>query len=256
MTAPLGTITNSVGTLTTGHVVTASEWNTAVGGIYTYINSTLLNGALNKFINKGDILVHDGTNLQALAVGTNTQVLTADSTQATGVKWAAPSAVPLNTNGDTLYYNSGALQRLPIGTTGQLLTVAAGLPAWSSNAPSGVVPIGGIIMWSGSLSALPTGFSLCDGSTVNGVVSPNLQGLFVVGAGNNGPAATGGMGLLAVGGPNGDLSAGAGLGPAHTHTLPGQSAGGSGGIVCQNLPTSSATITPRYYALAYIIRNT
>lgn len=38
---------------------------------------------------KGDILTHDGTNRVRLAVGTNDQVLTADSAQANGIKWAA-----------------------------------------------------------------------------------------------------------------------------------------------------------------------
>lgn len=40
---------------------------------------------------KGDVTVYNGTNNVRLAVGSNTQVLTADSTQATGVKWAAAS---------------------------------------------------------------------------------------------------------------------------------------------------------------------
>lgn len=41
---------------------------------------------------KGDIVVHDGTIEQRLAVGADTFVLTADAAQATGVKWAAASA--------------------------------------------------------------------------------------------------------------------------------------------------------------------
>jgi len=41
------------------------------------------------------------------------------------------------------------------------------------------VPSGGIIMWSGSISAVPSGYYLCDGS--NG--TPNLKDSFVVGAG-------------------------------------------------------------------------
>ena len=38
---------------------------------------------------KGDILVHNGTAWVDLGVGSNDQVLTADSAQAAGVKWAA-----------------------------------------------------------------------------------------------------------------------------------------------------------------------
>jgi hypothetical protein len=38
---------------------------------------------------KGDLAVSNGTTLVRLGVGSNTQVLTADSTTATGLKWAA-----------------------------------------------------------------------------------------------------------------------------------------------------------------------
>ena len=42
------------------------------------------------------------------------------------------------------------------------------------------VPSGGIIMWSGSIGSIPSGYVLCDGQ--NG--TPNLKDSFVVGAGN------------------------------------------------------------------------
>ena len=42
------------------------------------------------------------------------------------------------------------------------------------------VPAGGIIMWSGSIGSIPSGYYLCDGT--NG--TPNLKDSFVVGAGN------------------------------------------------------------------------
>lgn len=44
----------------------------------------------------------------------------------------------------------------------------------------GFIPIGGIIMWSGSIASVPTGWSLCNGS--NG--TPDLRDRFIVGAGS------------------------------------------------------------------------
>ena len=41
---------------------------------------------------KGDVIVRDATTPQRLAIGANDQVLTADSAQALGVKWAAAAA--------------------------------------------------------------------------------------------------------------------------------------------------------------------
>ena len=52
-------------------------------------------------------------------------------------------------------------------------------------------PIGGIIMWSGQVSNIPSGWKLCDGN--NG--TPDLRGRFIVGASASGgydPGATGG----------------------------------------------------------------
>lgn len=43
------------------------------------------------------------------------------------------------------------------------------------------MPKGGIIMWSGAVAAIPAGFALCDGATVNGVQTPDLRGRFVAG---------------------------------------------------------------------------
>lgn len=41
---------------------------------------------------KGDVVTSAGSGAALLGVGTNTHVLTADSTQANGIKWAAPSS--------------------------------------------------------------------------------------------------------------------------------------------------------------------
>jgi len=42
------------------------------------------------------------------------------------------------------------------------------------------IPIGGIIMWSGSNSSLPTNWKFCDGSTYGSITTPDLRGRFVM----------------------------------------------------------------------------
>lgn len=61
-------------------------------------------------------------------------------------------------------------------------TADARIPA----ALAGIVPIGGILMWSGS--SVPGGWALCDGS--NG--TPNLVNRFIMGSTTGGAGATGG----------------------------------------------------------------
>jgi len=43
---------------------------------------------------------------------------------------------------------------------------------------NGTIPVGGIIMWSGTIAAIPSGWALCNGS--NG--TPDLRNTFVIGA--------------------------------------------------------------------------
>jgi microcystin-dependent protein len=57
--------------------------------------------------------------------------------------------------------------------------VVAGGSIFSGNTI--LVPVGTILMWSGSVASIPAGWSLCDGS--NG--TPDLRGRFVIGAGGS-----------------------------------------------------------------------
>jgi microcystin-dependent protein len=138
-------------------------------------------------------------------------------------------------------------------------------PSFPSGA--GLVPSGCIVMWSGSVASIPSGWALCDGSSGR----PDLRNRFVVGAGST----------YSVGGTGGSADA---IVVSHTHTIndPGHlhlSSGSIGGSLqgfsisdndnTLSNPTSTATtgITvnstgssgtnanlPPYFALAYIIK--
>jgi len=69
------------------------------------------------------------------------------------------------------------------------------------------LPVGAIILWSGAVAAIPTGFILCNGSGG----SPDLRNTFVIGAGSTyAPSNTGGATTVTL--------AEANL-PAHTHAV-------------------------------------
>ena len=80
-------ITNDVGDIT---AVTAG---TGISGGGTSGAVTITNSMATEIDAKGDLVVGTGADtFSRLAVGTNNHVLTADSTTATGLKWAAPAS--------------------------------------------------------------------------------------------------------------------------------------------------------------------
>jgi len=82
---------------------------------------------------KGDLIVATASgSVTNQSVGSNNQVLTADSAQADGVKWANGSAATLTTTGDILYASAANTPaRLGIGSAGQVLSISSGVPTWS-----------------------------------------------------------------------------------------------------------------------------
>jgi len=107
---------------------------------------------------------------------------------------------------------------------------------------------GMIILWSGSVESIPTGFALCDGNND----TPDLRDKFVIGAGNShAPDNTGGESSHAhditdqdTGGPSSLGDGGTFVNqtgsPVHTHNLTGE--------------TDSKNTLPPYYALCYIMK--
>ena len=149
----------------------------------------------------------------------------------------------------------------------------------TSDSLAGGIPLGGIIMWSGtgSTTAVPTGFTLCDGNSgnpVNGITIPDLRDKFIVGAN----AVTGsdstypGVSMNQSGG-----SANAVL-LSHTHTQTSSGTNDDGGShspqgspasgTLSNISTTGVNVNnaasttqtgcdanlPPYFALAYIMR--
>ena len=81
--------------------------------------------------------------------------------------------------------NAGALSATSLSVTGNISAGTAG--AFSGY---GTIPVGGIIMWSGSASNIPDGWKLCNGSNN----TPDLRNRFIVGAGDEyGVGHTGGQ---------------------------------------------------------------
>ena len=76
----------------------------------------------------------------------------------------------------------------------------------------GGVPVGGIIMWSGSF--VPDGWALCDGGTApDGTPTPNLINSFIKATNLGGIGSTGGSGT------SGGTAINTSMLPSHTHTI-------------------------------------
>lgn len=102
----LSSITRAVdGTTANSHSAGASCYP-----VFTAVDADQANRIASTLTTKGDIMVTDGTVIARLPIGTDTYLLTADSTQTYGVKWAvAPASGGLNTT------TEGAIMVMDIG---------------------------------------------------------------------------------------------------------------------------------------------
>jgi len=143
----------------------------------------------------GSISTQDATAISVSGgtVGGTTIVNTSGNVTASGTTTLSGTAIAsgtLNVTGNLQLDGSA-------GSSGQVIVSSgSGTPIWGSGFPSG-----GIIMWSGSIASIPSGWYLCDGN--NG--TPNLKDRMVIGAGN----------LYAVNATGGSKDA---IVVSHTHT--------------------------------------
>ena len=135
---------------------------------------------------------------------------------------------------------------------------------------NGTIPIGGIIMWSGTTSDIPAGWALCNGVASNGLTPPDLRDRFIVGAGSAySPKAVGGASTHTLAATNlptfsityGDIYHSEGGG---TVTVPNNKGSGDSdtdnkGMEMSRTATYTGSATaidhrPPYMALCYIMR--
>ena len=123
--------------------------------------------------NFADQTLWEGQFLTSL-YGTSTLISTANITQG-GTSTKKIIATSLTTMPVKLDV-SGAVNAtsLNVGTTANATSFVG----------NGTIPIGGIIMWSGTIALIPTGWALCNGQTSNSRVTPNLVDKFIVAAGS------------------------------------------------------------------------
>ena len=140
-----------------GDIPTAAGYNADVENCCNYINDNIV-AALNVLTgqDKGAMYTYDAlTQTMGVIPGptNNDDVLTADSTAASGMSYKAPTALSVNVfKGDiTVQDGLDNLTRLGVGANGTILTADAtaltGLK-WLPKDLSGVYPTGAIVAWS------------------------------------------------------------------------------------------------------------
>ena len=121
------------GGATVKHVLTSADLNFYTAGVAT-ADAAVPESVVTA---KADLLVASASGVvDNLAVGTNNQVLTADSTQTLGMKWATPTDVNLTLNAQT-----GTTYTLVTGDVNKLVTLS-NASAVTVTVPNGVFTTG------------------------------------------------------------------------------------------------------------------
>ena len=252
----------STGTITSNGTLTSNGITNITGSLY-------LDGGLGA---NGQVLTSVGST--ATPVWSSLGTMSAQNSNAVAITGGAIATTgTLNVTGSLTM--DGAL-----GGNGQVLTSvgSTNTPVWSTITFPASFTTGMIILWSGSVASIPSGWALCNG----GSGTPDLRNRFVVGAGSTySPNNTGGSANATLVSHNHTASSGNAGSHSHTYSQPSGSvaAGAGSGIFPPTAVSSSTTGTtssignhnhtvsvnssgtsatnanlPPYYALAYIMK--
>jgi hypothetical protein len=245
--------------------------NNTVGGFAILIKTSsstglsIPNGATQLVYCDGSEFYLSGQNITTATASTPNTVVLRDGSGnfAANIITSSLAGVNVSSSG-TLAVTGGLTLDGAAGTSGQVMVSAgaSNTPTWGNAFASGM-----IMLWSGSIATIPSGWLLCDGTSG----TPNLRDRFIVGAGSTyAVGATGGSADAVVVSHSHSITD-----PGHNHTIWGPIAGNlygqdvtythsftlksSTNVTGVTINTAGVSGTnanlPPYYALAYIMKS-
>lgn len=211
-----------------------------------------------------------GTGVSSLGTGVSTFLSTPSSAN------LAAALTDETGTGSAVFSISPALTGAPTAPTATAGTNTTQI-ATTAFALANGIPSGCIVMWSGSIATIPSGWYLCNGSNS----TPDLRDRFIVGAGSTYAVADTGGSANAIVVSHTHTATSTVTDPGHLHTISGinvaaasgsgnfQISGGGSPSASTNSTTTGITVAttnastgasgtnanlPPYYALAYIMK--
>lgn len=165
LTASTGTITGQ--TLSVGSGGLSVTGNINATGVSTFAGITTVTGTT---------LFTKQLSTSGVTSITNTENATSTSTGALRVAGGVGIGSSVHIGGELRLYSSLRDVNNNVGASGSVLSSTGSSVQWIS-----AFPPGGIILWSGTIASIPSGWVLCNGT--NG--TPDLTDRFVIGAGGS-----------------------------------------------------------------------